>query len=173
MKTGEEKHDLAVNYVEETFPTKVEGTFEKHQMANAFCRGFAAGYEDCQNDCQDYNALGGMMAKFKKVEKLAEKADLHLAGELNFTSNRADVTLYEYKNNRMGDRVFSANPNYKSGTMGRMGEFLLMAEEFIYKYTADSEENLEKKLASLRAELTATRKSLIKARKIRQRKEAK
>lgn len=165
MKTKEERFDLAIDYVESTYPDKVEGTFEKHQMASAYCKGFIAGREDAEADCNNPETLGGWFNKFKALEKLAEKADLYITAEIGFVNKRADVTIYEYRNKRLGDTLFSANNHFASNTAYRMMEYLLMAEEFICKYTANTEENLEKKLESLRAELAATRKNLAKVRK--------
>lgn len=166
MKTEEERHDLAVDYVESTYPYKVEGTFEKHQMASAYCKGFIAGREDAEADCNNPETLGGWFNKFKALEKLAKKADLYITAEICFRSNHANVTIYEYRNERLGDTLFCANNHFASNTGYRMMEYLLMAEEFICKYTANTEDNLEKKLESLRAELAATRKSLAKVRKL-------
>ena len=171
MKTGEERHDLAVNYVESTYPNKVEGTFEKHQMANAYCKGFIDGREDAEADCNNTESLGGWFKKFKALQKLAEGADLYIAADIGFVNKRADVTIYDYKDKHFGNTLFRANTHYAGNTAYRMMEFLLMAEEFIYKYTANTEENLEKKLESLRDELAATRKSLAKMRKLNATKE--
>lgn len=171
MKTSEERHDLAVNYVESTYPDKVEGTFEKHQVANAYCKGFIDGREDAEADCNNTESLGGWFKKFKALQKLAESADLYIAADIDFINKRADVTIYDYKGKRFGDTLFRANAHCAGNTAYRMMEFLLMAEEFIYKYTANTEENLEKKLESLRAELAATRKSLAKVKKLNSAKE--
>lgn len=171
MKTGEERHDLAVNYVESTYPDKVEGTFEKHQVADAYCRGFADGREDAEADCNNPESLGGWLNKFKALQKLAEKAELFVTAEIGLTYRQANVTIYEHKNNNLGSVVFRANNGLANNTAYRMMEYLLMAEEFIYKYTANTEENLEKKLESLRAELAATRKSLAKVKKLNSAKE--
>lgn len=171
MKTEEERHDLAVDYVESTYPYKVEGTFEKHQMASAYCKGFIAGREDAEADCDNAESLGGWLNKFKALEKLAEKVDLYITAEIGFVDKRADVTIYEYKNKMLGETLFSTDNYLASDTAYRMMEYLLMAEEFIYKYTANTEDNLEKKLESLRAELAATRKSLAKVRKLSKNKE--
>lgn len=171
MKTGEERHDLAVNYVESTYPDKVEGTFEKHQMANAFCKGFIAGREDAEADCNNTESLGGWFNKFKALQKIANKAELYITADISFISQRSNVTIYENKNDNLGCVLFRAPEHYTENNAYRMMEFLLMAEEFIYKYTANTEENLEKKLESLRAELAATRKSLAKVKKLNSAKE--
>ena len=165
MKTDEERHDLAVNYVESTYPDKVEGTFEKHQMANAYCKGFIDGREDAEADCNNTESLGGWFNKFKTLQKIANKAELYITADISFISQRSNVMIYENKNDILGSVLFRAPENYTENTAYRMMEFLLMAEEFIYKYTANTEENLEKKLESLRAELVATRKSLAKVKK--------
>lgn len=171
MKTGEERHDLAVNYVESTYPDKVEGTFEKHQVANAYCKGFIDGREDAEADCNNPESLGGWLNKFKALQKLAKNAELFVTAEIGLTYGQANVTIYENKDNHLGGVVFRANNVLASNTAYRMMEYLLMAEEFIYKYTANTEENLEKKLESLRAELAATRKSLAKVKKLNSAKE--
>jgi hypothetical protein len=171
MKTEQEKHELSVNYVENNYPDKVEGTFDKHQVAGAYVIGFNEGYKEAEADCNDTTCLGGWLAKFGVLRKLAEKAELYLTAEIGFIYKTADVTIYEYKNNTLGNAVFRANKYHSGNTAYRMMEFLLMAEEFIYTYSADTEANLEKKMESLRAELAATRKNLAKVRKLNATKE--
>lgn len=169
MKTGEEKHDLAVNYVEETFPNKVEGTFEKHQMANAFCNGFNTGYDEGLMDGQ--GDLPAILARTRALYKKADKVGLHFNLDLSFRYETACVIIYENGEGGkgLGDRVFDAphnhlGPTYNSITMGHINKYLDEAEAFIEKYAYDKEHNLEKKVANLSAELTDARKALRKVK---------
>lgn len=167
MKTNEEIRDLAVNYVANAY----RDMDVVQLMEDAYYAGFSEGREDAEADCNNTESLGGWLSKFKALRKLAEKANLYISAEIGFVNRRSDVTIYEYKNNHLGDVLFRANRDYMGDSTYRMMEFLLLAEEFIYKYTSNTEENLEKKLESLRAELAATRKNLAKIKKLNSAKE--
>lgn len=168
MKTGEEKHNLAEGYVVENCPNTEEGTYRKFQVENAFCNGFNTGYDEGVMDGQ--GDLTSILVRTRALFKKAEKVGLHFSFDLSFRYETAQVTVYEVPEcgSGLGDRVFHTPdtlvPVYRSITMGHIKKYLDDAEEFINKYTCDKENNLEKKVATLSAELSGAKKELRKVK---------
>ena len=114
--------------------------------------------------------LTSILVRTRALFKKAEKVGLHFSFDLSFRYETAQVDIYEVPEcgSGLGDRVFHTPntfiPVYRSITMGHITKYLDDAEEFINKYTCDKENNLEKRVATLSAELSGAKKELRKVK---------
>jgi len=165
MKTHEEQYELGKVYVEETHEKQCDGTFGKHQLAYAYCAGFDAGYNEGLEDSNCENELMAWIKGIRDLRKLGSKVGLFVTADISLTYNRGSLTIYSLdENDKPDERVFEANSVAQENTALKMGDYIEKAREFINKYAYDKENNLEKKVATLSAELSGAKKELRKVK---------